>query len=132
MKRIFVLLAVLFSVGFSENLTKLGAEAYNKGDYQKTLDLWQKACDEGNALGCGGLGILYKNGIGVKQDYQKAAHFYQKACNGGEALGCGVLGTLYKNGQGVEQDYQKAAQLYKKACDMGKANGCNNLKELTK
>ena len=104
MKRVFVLLAVLFSVGFSENLTKLGAEAYNQGDYQKTLDLWQKACDEGNALGCGGLGILYKNGIGVKQDYQKAAHFYQKACNGGEALGSCVLVNLYKNSQRVEED----------------------------
>ena len=59
MKRIFVLLVVLFSVGFSEDLTKLGAEAYNQGDYQKAAQLWQKACDGGEALSCGGLGDLY-------------------------------------------------------------------------
>ena len=117
MKRVFVLLVVLFSVGFSKNLFELGQEAYGKGDYQKAAKLWQKACDEGNALGCGGLGFLYANGQGVKQDYQKAAKFYQMACDDGELSSCHSLGLLYTNGQGVKQDYQKAIQLYQKACD---------------
>nr|WP_314467419.1 hypothetical protein [uncultured Campylobacter sp.] len=40
MKRVFVLLVVLFSVGFSKNLFELGQEAYGKGDYQKAAKLW--------------------------------------------------------------------------------------------
>ncbi|WP_103612075.1 tetratricopeptide repeat protein [Campylobacter concisus] len=124
MKRILVLLVVLFSIGFSKDLTELGDEAYDKGDYQKAAELYQKACDSGETMGCFTLGFLYLNGQGVKQDYQKATELYQKACDGGDAKGCFNLGVLYHNGQGVNQDYQKAAQLYQKACDEGEAMGC--------
>ena len=96
MKRILVLLVVLFSIGFSKDLTELGKEAYDKSDYQKAAQLYQKACDEGNALGCYNLGVLYHNGKGVNQDYQKAAQFYQKACDGGGAKGCSSLGFYTK------------------------------------
>ena len=60
MKRIFVLLVVLFSVGFSKNLTELGVEVYDRGDYQKAVQFYQKACDEGNTGGCSNLGFLYQ------------------------------------------------------------------------
>ncbi|WP_035142589.1 tetratricopeptide repeat protein, partial [Campylobacter concisus] len=91
MKRILVLLVVLFSIGFSKDLTELGYEAYDKGDYQKAAQLYQKACDGGEAEGCLGLGVLYKDGQGVKQNYQKAAQLSQKACNSGVAEGCAIL-----------------------------------------
>ena len=83
MKRILVLLVVLFSIGFSKDLTELGKEAYDKGDYQKAAQLYQKACDGGNVGGCSNLGVLYGNGLSVNQDYQKAAQLFQKACDGG-------------------------------------------------
>ena len=110
MKRILVLLVVLFSIvlfsiGFSKDLTESGKEAYDKGDYQKAAELYQKACDSGVAGGCYNLGLLYDEGQGVNQDYQKAAQLFQKACDGGGALGCSNLGVLYVNGQGVNQDY---------------------------
>ena len=125
MKRVFVLLAVLFSVGFSEDLTELAAEAYNQGDYQKAAQLFQKACDGGNALSCGGLGFLYANGKGVKHDYQKAAQLFQKACDGGEALSCNGLGALYAEGKGVRQNFSTAKQYHGKACDLGLQLGCD-------
>ena len=68
MKRILVLLVVLFSIGFSKDLTELGNEAYDKGDYQKAAELYQKACDSGEAFGCTSLGFLYENGQGVRQN----------------------------------------------------------------
>ena len=83
MKRILVLLVVLFSIGFSKDLIELGDEAYDKGDYQKAAQLYQKACDSGSAMGCSNLGVLYEDGQGVKQNYQKAAQLYQKTCDGG-------------------------------------------------
>ena len=76
MKRILVLLVVLFSIGFSKDLTELGKEAYNKGDYQKADELLQKACDGGEALGCSNLGLLYQDGRGVNKDYQKAGQLF--------------------------------------------------------
>ena len=83
MKRILVLLVVLFSIGFSKDLIELGDEAYDKGDYQKAAQLYQKACDSGVAGGCNSLGFLYGEGKGVNRDYQKAAQLYQKTCDGG-------------------------------------------------
>ena len=105
MKRILVLLVVLFSIGFSKDLIESGSEAYNKGDYQKAAELYQKACDGESARGCYNLGILYEDGQGVKQNYQKAAQLYKKACDGESAGGCHNLGFLYENGQGVKQDF---------------------------
>ena len=134
MKRIFVLLAVLFSVGFSENLTKLGVEAYDRGDHQKAAQLCQKDCDEENAFSCGILGSLYAEGKGLRQDYQKAVHFYQKACDGGEAKkkggGCYNLGFLYINGQGIGQNFSTAKEYYGKACDLGLQLGCDDYRKL--
>ena len=130
MKRVFVLLVVLFSVGFSKNLFELGQEAYGKGDYQKAAKLWQKDCDDGNTLGCVFLGALYAEGKGVRQDYQKAAQLWQKACDGGEAFGCNGLGILYNYGQGVRQNFSTAKQYYGKACDLGLQLGCDGYRIL--
>ena len=135
MKRILVLfvvvlLVVLFSIGFSKDITELGNEAYEKGDYQKAAQLYQKTCDSGIAEGCYNLGVLYADGQGVNQDYQKAAQLYQKACDGGDAEGCYNLGLLYGNGQGVRQNFSTAKQYYGKACDLGLQLGCDNYRKI--
>ena len=130
MKRLLVLLVVLFSIGFSKDLIESGIEAYEKGDYQKAVELFKKACDSGEAKGCNNLGVLYEDGQGVKQDYQKAAQLYQKACDSGEANGCYNLGVSYNNGRGVKQDFFTAKQYYGKACDLGLQLGCDNYRRL--
>ena len=93
MKRILVLfvvvlLVVLFSIGFSKDITELGNEAYEKGDYQKAAQLYQKACDGGIAEGCYNLGVLYADGQGVRQNFSTAKQYYGKACDLGLQLGC--------------------------------------------
>ena len=98
MKRILVLLVVLFSIGFSKDLTELGNEAYYKGDYQKAAQLYQKACDGGEAFGCAILGTSYKNGQGVKQNFSTAKQYYGKACDLGLRLGCGDYRRLNEKG----------------------------------
>ena len=130
MKRILVLLVVLFSIGFSKDLTELGDEAYDKGDYQKAAQLYQKACDGGDVKGCFNLGILYRDGYGVKQDYQKAAELLQKACDSGETMGCIGLAVLYKNGKGIWQNFSTAKEYYGKACDLGLQSGCDDYRKL--
>jgi TPR repeat protein len=54
----------------------------------KAAQLFQRACDLGNAAGCNNLGVLYDKGIGVAQDKVKAAQLFRKACDGGIAQGC--------------------------------------------
>ena len=98
MKRILVLLVVLFSIGFSEDLIESGNEAYDKGDYQKAAQLYQKACDSGAAFGCSNLGLLYKNGQGVRQDFSTAKQYYGKACDLGFQIGCNWYRKLNERG----------------------------------
>ena len=98
MKRILVLLVVLFSIGFSEDLIESGNEAYDKGDYQKAAQLYQKACDSGEAGGCFGLGLLYQNGQGVRQNFSTAKQYYGKACDLGIQKGCDLYRKLNERG----------------------------------
>mgnify|MGYP002744882076 CR=1 FL=1 len=105
MKRILVLLVVLFSIGFSKDINELGNEAYEKGDYQKAAQLYQKAaelsqkaCDRGEAVSCSGLGVLYENGLGVKQNFSTAKQYYGKACDLGLQLGCDNYRMLNEKG----------------------------------
>ena len=98
MKRILVLLVVLFSIGFSKDLIESGIEAYEKGDYQKAVELFKKDCDSGNAKGCYNLGVSYNNGRGVKQDFSIAKQYYGKACDLGLQLGCDDYRRLNEKG----------------------------------
>lgn len=75
--------------------------------------MYEKACSADFATACYNLGLIYADGILVKQDFAKAKELYEKSCAGDE--GCTNLGLLYANGAGVQQDYAKAAEFYKKA-----------------
>ena len=98
MKRILVLLVILFSIGFSKDLAESGKEAYNKGDHQKAAELYQKACDSREAGGCLGLGFLYQKGQGVKQNFSTAKQYYGKACDLGLQFGCDSYRKLNEKG----------------------------------
>ena len=115
----FLLTGTLFANDFDKAIN-----LYDQGNFAKAVQLFQKACDGGDASGCSDLGVLYANGQGVKQDYFKAVELYQKACDGGHASGFYNLGVSYANGQGVKQDKSKAKQLFGKACDMRLQQGC--------
>jgi len=47
-------------------------------DQARAAQLYQKACDGGDAPGCGALGWMYTNGTGVEKDDAKAAELFQK------------------------------------------------------
>ena len=98
MKKILVLLVVLFSIGFSKDLIELGSEAYDKGDYQKAAELWQKACDGGSAVGYFNLGVLYGNGQGIRQNFSTAKQYFGKACDLGLQPGCDNYKKLNEKG----------------------------------
>ena len=59
-----------------------------KQDYFKAVELFRKACNGGESMGCNNLGVMYEDGKGVKQDYFKAKELFGKACDMKEAKGC--------------------------------------------
>ena len=70
----------------------------DKSDTQlpSAVELYKKACDGGNMLGCTNLGSMYANGDGVEEDFSKAAKLLKKACDGGDMNGCRGLDIIYK------------------------------------
>jgi uncharacterized protein len=50
-----------------------------------------KACTPNAAVGCLGLGMLYRDGTGVPRDAARAATLFKQACDGGTAAACKIL-----------------------------------------
>lgn len=103
--------------------------------YDKSMNLYSKYCNEGDAKACYDLGDKY-NGMrwGIDQDYTTMMKYYTKSCEYGLGSACNELGAAYKRGRGVNKDktkskmyYDKALVLYEKECENGKARSCANL-----
>ena len=84
----------------------------------------------GVSLGCNNLGVLYRQGFGVKQDIQKAIDLFNKACSSNYMMACTNLGDMYRAGTGVSYDFEKAVKLYEKACNNSEMTGCNALTDI--
>ena len=120
-------LLLLFALNFAlANLTDEGQTAYDAGDEQRAAQIWQKACEVGEARGCVRLGFLYHSGKGVEQDDTKAGKFYEKACDAGELSGCDSLASLHQN----SGEHAKAAAIFERACEKGFGLSCYNLAQI--
>jgi TPR repeat protein len=71
----------------------------------------RKACDLGDADGCGTLGLTYILGIGTEVNRSKGLSIYLKGCDARNYSSCEIAGTLL-----ISDDPEMAIQLYRKAC----------------
>ena len=65
------------------------------------------------------LGLLYRDGKGVRKDLAKAAELLSKAAEQEDPHATNSLGNMYWNGEGVAKDEDKAVELIVKALSMG-------------
>jgi len=109
----------------------LGAVYYlGKGvrqDYKKANELYSKACDLGDNLGCLVLGSLCL----VDADYKKAIELFTKVCDSGMSRGCRNVGNMYDGYRGVGRDAKLAKEYFRKACNLGDQLGCDDYKRLS-
>ncbi len=77
-----------------KELFNLGMLSYDRQDFSKAKEYFEKACDLNDGGGCGALGALYYNGDGVKQDSKKAVALFEKACKLGYKKACEMLKEL--------------------------------------
>lgn len=77
------------------------------------------SADKGSAEAQFKLGMMYANGVGVKQDPEKAAKWHRKAAEQGLPRAQYQLGLDYADGQGVKSDDFEAVQWYRKAAEAG-------------
>ncbi|GAA7230395.1 hypothetical protein ID0463_06680 [Helicobacter pylori] len=74
-----------------EELFNLGIKNYDKQDFSKAKEYFEKACDLKDGLGCAFLGGLYYSGEGVEKNLIKVAQYASKACKLGVQEICEAL-----------------------------------------
>jgi TPR repeat protein len=81
-----------------------GWEAYTARNYGEAVAAWRKAANAGHARAQNGLGVLYRDGLGVPKDLKQAARWFQASANNGYAYGMYNLGLAYRDGAGIAGD----------------------------
>ncbi|KAI8142152.1 hypothetical protein BJV82DRAFT_517070 [Fennellomyces sp. T-0311] len=90
------------------------------GNDARMVYWYKKAADLGDASAQRELGMLYDQGLGVKQNYERAFQLMQKAAEQREPRATLMLGSYYQNGiGGVEANFEKALELYHEAAQLG-------------
>lgn len=99
-----------------EQILKEANAAYDKKDYARALELYQRLADTGHAKAMAEIGWMYDQGQGVARDYASAKEWYEKAIAAGYSNGYWRIGDLYKEGgPGIEKNWATAKRWYEKA-----------------
>ncbi len=97
---------------------------------KEAKELFEKACEAGDSSGCEGLGLLYREGVGVKTDWVKSRELFQVACDAGEMAACTNLALHLARGEGGSKNPARAKELLTKACKANVQPACEHLKRL--
>jgi hypothetical protein len=95
----------------------------------QAIKWFEQACDGGDMMGCGNLGVMCMLGRGTQPDRVRALALLEKACGGGYGRACADLGKITRIGEAVTRDDRRATELYQRACDLGDSLGCLLLAE---
>ncbi|MCS6900076.1 MAG: serine/threonine-protein kinase [Myxococcales bacterium] len=98
--------------------------------FKGSLDACKKACDNGDASACHGLGQMYQYGTKTAKDEAMAAQYFELACSKQDVTACASLAHLSLSGEGVRHQPAKAVELFHKACEAGDAISCSDLADM--
>ena len=94
-----------------------GAEAFDRGDHQAALGVWNELAEQGHPDAQFNLAIMHFEGIGVAADPARAIDWFERAANQGDPIAAYNLGVIHAEGNGVEQDHALAVQWYRRAAE---------------
>ncbi|MCD8136233.1 MAG: hypothetical protein LUH01_09910 [Parabacteroides gordonii] len=113
-----------------KELVEAGTKAYRSFEFEKALELFEKAANNGQMLAQYNLAKMYLDGNGARKNMPKAAQWFLKAAQQGDAASQYMIGKMYLNGQGVNENGQQAHTWLKKAADQGNEDAIRLLKKL--
>ncbi|MBM3488278.1 MAG: sel1 repeat family protein, partial [Alphaproteobacteria bacterium] len=99
--------------------TRVGNDAYIRGDYETALREFTRAAERGDALAQFNLGGLYfeGRGAGPQRDYPEAARWFRAAAEQGLPNAQFNLAVLHYRGEGVNRDYPEMIKWMRLAAD---------------
>ena len=101
------------------NELEKGMFALEMEDYDRALYYLTFEAAQGNPIAQYNLGLMYKNGVGVKKDLNEAIGWFIIASDNGHMLAKYALGLSYYHGNGFRKNYQKAMNLFLDASYLG-------------
>jgi len=81
----------------------LGMDAFAAENYEVAAELWGKAAKAGHIRAQNGLGILYRDGLGLEKNVEEAISWFLKSADNGYAYGMYNLATVYIDRGGSRQ-----------------------------
>jgi TPR repeat protein len=76
----------------SDDFFSAGLSKQRKKDYKGAIELFERACAEGQDAACYQLGVIYRDGVGVAVSDRRAQSWFQLACQKGSVAACDALG----------------------------------------
>lgn len=96
-----------------------GLRALADGSNDVALQLANQSFGQGFTKSALILGLMHREGKGVRKDINKALEWYQKAADAGDATGLAILAQLYADGKELPPNPAKAIALAKTAAEKG-------------
>ena len=118
-RKILIIIFCLNTHGLLANELEKGMFALEMEDYDRAIYYLSFEAAQGNPIAQYNLGLMYKNGVGVKIDKNEAVGWFILASNNGHMLGKYALGLAYYHGSGVRTNFQKSMNLFLDASYMG-------------
>ena len=97
-------------------------------DVQRAIELWTEAAELGSIEALNSLGVVYRDGEGVRQDKAKGIQLFEKAAMQGHVVSRHNLGC-YEVESG---NYDRAVRLFLISAKLGYENSVENIKEMFK
>jgi TPR repeat protein len=110
-----------------ESQVTLGLIFYERKSYIEAFKYFKYAADQDNPFAQFMIGILYKNGMGIKKDFKKAFEYIIKSYEQKQVEAITELGCLYYYGIEVEQNYARAFECLSESANMDDPRSQYNL-----
>lgn len=91
-------------------------------DYNKALDLFKSAAENGLLVAYGNTGSLYLWGKGTDANIEKARQWFEAGVKLGDSHSQYYLATMYRDGNGILKNPQRAKDLFEKSANSGNKN----------
>lgn len=104
-----------------------GMDAYQAGNFEEAYRIWHPMAEKGDANAQFNIGLMYRNGNGLKQDDRQALIWFSKAAQQGMLDAQYNTGLMFYEGRGVAVSKHEALEWWKLASNKGHAPSQYNL-----
>jgi TPR repeat protein len=108
----------------ADECNALGMAAVARARHAEAIELLDRSCTLGHAVGCSNLAGLMRGGAGGLGEPSRAVNLYDRSCTLGFAEACSAVGSIYAEGKLVAADLTRARAMYDQACAHRDAYGC--------